>query len=485
MITVNLRLHIYSVFCFLGLTLNSCSRLVEVDPPITSTNGENVFNDESTAIAVLTGIYTNMSNSPVATLDGWLTNICLISGLTGDELQPVNAGDITFGQYFNNDIQAASLSTWSNIYRMVFIANSAIENLPQSSINPKLKNQLIGEAKFVRALCNFYLVNMYGPIPLALSTDYQINRVLPRSSEEQVYNQMIIDLKDAQLSMSDSFVGKDGVSVTSERVRPSKWAATALLARAYLYTKKYTEAEEMSSIVINNSTLFSIVDIDKVFEMNNKEAIWQLQPVGTIADLSANSKEGALFKLSVLPTPSSYLVKMSAQFAAKFDMRDMRRSKWIDSIETDGLVYYFPTKYRIGQEPVATKEYSTVLRLAEQYLIRAEARVMLGKIQEGIEDLNTIRRRATDYSKPQAEQLPELPLNLDQNDALGAIEDERKSELFTEWGHRWFDLKRTKRIDDVMSELKSTWQITDALYPIPEGDLLGNPNLIGHQNPGY
>jgi hypothetical protein len=122
-------------------------------------------------------------------------------------------------------------------------------------------------------------------------------------------------------------------------------------------------------------------------------------------------------------------------------------------------------------------EYTTVLRLGEQYLIRAEARAHLNKISEGLRDLNVIRQRAG-LSDAMAS---------DKNSLLNLVQHERQVELFTEWGHRWLDLRRTGKIDEVMgnyaSQKGTSWSSNWALYPIPLYDITQNPNLT--QNAGY
>jgi hypothetical protein len=115
-----------------------------------------------------------------------------------------------------------------------------------------------------------------------------------------------------------------------------------------------------------------------------------------------------------------------------------------------------------------------VLRLAEQYLIRAEARAQQNNLAGAKDDVDAVRLRAG---------LPVLPDNLNRDEMLLAIEQERRIELFSEWGHRWFDLKRTGRALAVLSPLKAGITATDLLYPIPLDALKTNPNLV--QNPGY
>ena len=133
-------------------------------------------------------------------------------------------------------------------------------------------------------------------------------------------------------------------------------------------------------------------------------------------------------------------------------------------------------------------EYSMVLRLAEQYLIRAEARVQNGDLQGAISDINIVRTRARAQATSQVPNpLPNLPTTLNKQQILLAIWHERRIELFSEWGHRWVDLKRTNQLDAVMQLTSSVkganWQSYQQLYPIPARELNYASQLT--QNPGY
>ena len=123
--------------------------------------------------------------------------------------------------------------------------------------------------------------------------------------------------------------------------------------------------------------------------------------------------------------------------------------------------------------------------MAEQYLIRAEARINQDNIQKGIEDLNVLRNRARAVATVEVpDPIPPLKSNLSKSDALLAVEKERRLEFFAEWGHRWLDLKRTNRANDILSIVKAiNWQSTDVLYPIPSTEIINNKNL--KQNEGY
>jgi hypothetical protein len=160
-----------------------------------------------------------------------------------------------------------------------------------------------------------------------------------------------------------------------------------------------------------------------------------------------------------------------------FEPGDLRRLYWVDSV-TDGTnIYYFPFKYKVSYSSTVT-EYTMVMRLAEQYLIRAEARAMQNNLAGAISDVNVIRERAG---------LDTLSSTLTQSQTLAAIIRERQVEYFTEWGHRWYDLRRLKEIDVTMDTVcpqkGGVWNTEHQLFPIPFTEVQVNKNLV--QNPGY
>jgi len=153
----------------------------------------------------------------------------------------------------------------------------------------------------------------------------------------------------------------------------------------------------------------------------------------------------------------------------------VRKNKWIKDVVVAGQRYYYPYKYRIRTTSASGSEYNVVLRFAEQYLIRAEARAMQNNNTGAAEDINTIRIRAG---------LTPVPGNSTPAECLDIVQKERRVELFSEWGHRWFDLKRTGSINTVLQSVKgSNWQPTDQFYPIPFSEIQKNPSLA--QNQGY
>ena len=173
---------------------------------------------------------------------------------------------------------------------------------------------------------------------------------------------------------------------------------------------------------------------------------------------------------------------VSKELENDFEMEDQRKAAWFYRDSLQGKPVYQAYNYKTGQAKSSitgtVTEYSVVLRLAEQYLIRAEAQALGNlSLNQAITDLNVIRKRAG---------LDNLPITLSKNEVTKAIEHEREIELFAEWGHRWFDLKRTGRAHDVLSavQIKQPWTGDyQLLYPIPRSEIITNQNLI--QNPGY
>lgn len=457
------------------LLLNSCKKLIEVNTPKTSIDAKNVYTNNLTATAVLTGIYSKLSSSNLPSTE--ITSIGLITGLSSDELTLYSgSADFRLKSYYQNNLRNISNNQdfWTTIYSEINIINLSIEELTTTkSLTPVVKKQLIGEAKFSRAIFYFYMINMYGDVPLVLNTDYTVNNSLARTSMEKVWDQIISDLEDAKVLLSSEFLDGTLITQTTERVRPTKWAATALLARCYLYIKDWKNAETQSTEIIKATDLFYLESLDKVFLMNNHEAIWQLQPV----NLGSNTEDAKLYTIPSTGPSNSTPVYISTHLLNSFDTGDRRKKIWIDTVTSKGILYYFPHKYKAGTLNEPLTEYNTIFRLGEQYLIRAEAKAQQNNLNGAKEDLNSIRLRAG---------LKESTIN-DKSSLINAIYHERQVELFTEWGHRWFDLKRTQNVDAVMNivtPLKGgVWNTNWQLYPIPPYDIITDGNLT--QNNGY
>jgi starch-binding outer membrane protein, SusD/RagB family len=455
----------YTIPILIALPFSSCRKFVEVDPPQTVLSTQTVFTNDASATSSLIGIYSKMVES-----NGFASiYTTLLNGLAADEFvnYSSNAAQAEFYTNSLNSLNTLNNTVWGNAYQYIYAANKVIEGITSSEkISEQVKRQLTGEAKFIRAFCYFYLVNMYGDVPLISSIDYKANLIASRTPKEEVYQYIITELKDAQTLLADGYVKNDNAS-TIERARPNRWAATALLARVDLYTEDWSNAEAQATSIINNTSKYSIVpNLDNVFLKNSTEAIWQLMS----GRVDVHTWEANIFILAAAPCCATGSA-LSNQLLTAFDSADARKKNWINSFSTGGNTYYHPFKYKVkGATGIPVTEYYMVLRLAEQYLIRAEAKAQQNNLSGAIEDVNITRTRA---------ELSKLSSSLSKTQILRAIEQERRFELFAEWGHRWFDLK-----NEVLGPLKApNWQNTDLFYPIPQTEINNDNNLT--QNPGY
>jgi len=453
-------------YILLILFLFACKKMVDIGPPKTQLVSSSVFTSDATATAAITGIYVQM------TMDAGLNtfpsgSLSFFGGVAADELNYLG-NNTPYNEINSNSITVTNGEIdnfWNSAYQYIYGANAALEGLNGSSgLSDSVKKQLTGEALFIRAFSNFYLVNYFGDIPLVVSTNYQISAVAARSSTVLIYQQITNDLVQAQTLLAHDYSYSEG-----ERVRPNYWAATALLSRVYLYTGNWADAESLATLVIDNSSDFILAsDPTNVFEKNGSESIWQLLPVSP--GYNYRVQDAIWFIPAADEVPNT---AMTSELLNDFESGDLRRTAWIDSTVIDTSIYYYPFKYKV-KDQLNTTEYYTLLRLGEQYLIRSEARAQQNKPDEAIGDVNIIRTRAG---------LPSLPMGLSQADCLTAIQQERRVEMFCECGQRWFDLQRTKTADEILSTLKPSWKSTDILFPIPQTERQKDPNLT--QNPGY
>ncbi|MGN6400128.1 MAG: RagB/SusD family nutrient uptake outer membrane protein [Flavisolibacter sp.] len=463
------HIHEYFVnlFCFCILLIcsfffPSCKKFLAIAPPQTQLQSVQVFNNSQTAIAAVAGLYSQMMQTSLAMTNGGAT---LYPALSAAELYNT-ASNADYDQFRNSNISPASSTglnrLWTFAYRNIYQANAIIEGLQNSAdLSDSLKSQLHGEMLVVKALHYFYLVNLFGPVPLVTTTSFDANKILPNAPVVSVYDSIEADLIQAKEELPVSYP-------SAGRLRPNKWTAAALLARVYLYRQNWLAAETQASEVIGSGTYTILPSLNDVFLTTSNEAIWQLSPVSP----TINTAEGNLFNpLSATARPP--FAATDALLNA-FETGDQRKTNWLKSTVSGGKTYYYPYKYKVRTAAPPYTEYYMVLRLSELYLVRAGARAQQNKLIEALGDLNTVRTRAG------------LPASSDSTRAglLTAIDHERRIEFMFEWGHRWLDLKRTGQVNTFMASINpSSWQPEDALYPIPQYELDTNPFLT--QNPGY
>jgi len=455
----------FLVLSMIGLSAASCKKLIEIpaNPP-TQIPTSQVFSDSADIMGAMAGLYGYFRVSGGGSN---LTNGTLVqsAGLSADELTAISATDASGLQFQTNSLVATNASLggiWSPVYQSIYIANANLQGIgAATSISDSLKRQLLGETRVIRAFYYFNMVNLFGGVPLVLSTDYNVTASLPRAGADSVYGQIIADLTTARQLLQPGYPSVG-------RARCNLYTADALLSKVYLYRQQWAAAANLASEVINSGLYSLVADPNKVYLDGSAEAIWQL-PASNSFNNTQTTEAGTLYPQYGTPKYALTTFQMNA-----FETGDKRKTAWTLSLTSGGKVYNLAYKYKNRVMAAPTVEDYMMMRLGEVYLMRAEALARQGKTDSALADLNQIRVRAG---------LTAIMTVGSSDELLNDIAHERQVELFCEMGNRWYDLNRTGAADAVLGAEKPGWASYDALYPIPLTEITNNSFLT--QNPGY
>jgi len=437
-----------------GFLTTSCHDALNPKPIDLITN-DVVLNEPKDVTAVEMGLYRQFRLTRAeAVLAGDLTADHLLHQGTFAQYREIAVKQITTGN--------ATVSTlWTRIYGTVYVANFIIERLPNvEGVTTAVRNRTMATAYFLRGLANFTGVVTFGGIPKVITTDIEPNRNIGRTSEEEMLAFIEEDFKRA--------LGNLGAEQPTPATACDN-TVRAALARFYLYTKNYTLAEQYANDVIESGDYQ--LDSDFAHAVSTDFTTESIFEVGfTLTDNQEGTNLADLFisRRELIPTDEMTNLLFSGPSGAG------------DRSATIKLV---PENRKGADNGFQVAKYGTsdsgninilVFGLPEMYLIRAEARTKLGNVSDARDDINVLRTRAK-----------ALPIgSLTQTQMEQIIETERRYELAYE-GHRWYDLRRTGRIEQVMPAFNSNWKPAYELWPIPQREIQNNPALVGEQNPGY
>jgi hypothetical protein len=436
------------------LFFSSCEdSILNLQPEQAISSDEAIINKKS-ADAALFGAYDKLQSGSY-----YGSEFVAAAYLSGGDV--VWTGSLNYYRSYNNHTLSADNSSvnsiWYAIYSALNAANQVIDKvtaLTSPDLTDTEKNRIIGEAYFIRALSLFDLGRTWGNVPIitkATVTAHDFDGV-KQSTQADVYKQVITDLEKALTLLPEKI----------DRNRATKNTARALLARVYLYAENWAKAEEYASLLIADSN-YQLVDYPTFFQSSGtKESIFEL--LYTTSDKNGHS---LLWLTSAQGgrrewAPAEAIVNLLSDAA----VGGTRKALYKDQSTTSNPKFYVGQLYwrTTGDDP------AYILRISEQYLIRAEARVKKANpdLTGALSDLNAIRLRAK-VTASQASTAADL---------LTAIEKERRVEFAFE-PHYWFDLVRTKRAGTVLGVTdQNKW-----IFPIPYNDLAADKDLV--QNPGY
>ncbi|WP_168796290.1 RagB/SusD family nutrient uptake outer membrane protein [Flagellimonas onchidii] len=493
---------------------SSCDDVLEPEPqgqiPLS-----DLFTDEDNAITAVNGMYS--------ALTGIYNNAMgRMSIMASDDAWTWRANEEATDYFIVEDINGQAQTFWRNSYILIGRTNSVIEGLPNVPWeNPELESASEGQAKFMRALAYFNLVRFYGAVPLILNQiRVPSEAAVPRTSVQEVYNQIEADLNDAINLLPTSYSGGNGLEVG----KATRYAAQILKAYVHLEQEEWADAASLATGLIGTGTLLNFADNFNGTNENSSGTFFEIQYGGPGTPASSYLGSGNAFRpleLSgnalMLPTDDNFIdgsgnsiagVSAGGGFLQAFEAGDNRRDvtlgntfngtilgNFIVSGAPDGSLFYV-TKY-YNEAATLSQQGSPwnfpLYRYADALLVSAEALNEQGYVAGGdaFDYLNEVRIHAG-LSALTATDLP------NQTSFRAAVAQERRIEFAFEF-KRFFDLNRWGILGDVVGNQLELFGLTFPsnrapvhpitgksyfLYPVPAIEFANNANL-GDQNPGY
>lgn len=422
----------------------SCKKIIEKTP--------EMYLSDQTALTTVEGLQAALIGTYNAMMNGDLYggNIWACGDMIANNVKPSGQGNIVYEetQMLEKNMSPdnrLTASFWQNAYYVINMANTILEAVPIVAPPAAVANQIRGECLFIRAMLYFDMVRYVGNpnnglgVPLVLAPT-GIDGKPARAQISDIYAQIVADLTEAASILPES-----------NDDRATSWAAKALLSRVYFYLNDWDNCISISDEVIN-SNKFSLVDsVNTNFStVITSEIIFailstQVQPAaGTLNGYYRLASNGKF-------SPSTTMLKV---FTFTGGLKDQRYRQFF--INQNGK--YFTTMFddRYMNIPL--------IRLAEVYLNRAEAKFKLGDTPGALEDLNVIRKRAG------------VPDSLQVNPSV--LYYERFKELVFQ-GDNFFNMKRLQKME--ISDLKLPWNSVRLMYLIPQREMDVNPNLVQNQ----
>lgn len=439
----------YILLTAISLSTVSCSDFLDQKPDNYISDAA-VIQSLSSAKAALNGAYHDLASSSY------------YGGQYFDAGVNLAADNVTWtgslNYYYDFDTHQYSAENqllsyaWYAIYATVNQINQVIDKVTVLNDGSESeRRRIIAEATVIRSLAFFDLARTWGNIPVvkqATSSPTQFDGV-KQTKAKDVY----------QLVVDDVLAIYNDLSESSDRVHVTRSAADAFLARVYLYLEQWDKAEQYASKVIDNGNYALGTIHDLIDNKETAESIWELAYSSSFTNQQStywrSPDQGGRHEWG----PSKELVQLLADPTVGGD----RKAFYQDFSSAQVPDYFVGTLYHSS----TLDDDVIIFRLAEQYLIRAEARANQQNVSGALSDLNIIRRRAN---------ISEIVDVASTQELLNLIADERRVELALE-PHRWFDLIRTGKAESVLGI--KTYQ---TIFPIPYNDIQADKDLVQNDN---
>lgn len=502
----NNRLITGCLLAAISLSSLSCEKFLE-EKPQSFLAPENYYQNERDLFASLIGVYESLGDNSQTFLARRLHYLTWFT--SGEALSPNLANQQLLTNYTFTADHSDINSVWTSMYATINKANTVIGRASGVPMDENLKQQYIAEARFLRALCYFYGVRLWGALPLVTEEVTAIEEVnVARSPVSAIYDLIIEDLTFAS----------GPVPSANQQGRAIKGAVKGLLAKVYL-TRASSEAAggndyqlcaDICKEVIEMPEHHLMPDYQQVFGPSNEfnpESLFEWQGDRNLAPAGEHSPLGAFTMARGIklfeeqgPSDGGSIVSTVEYFNLYKDGDYRRESTFVtEGPDFDGewLTWQqFTNPYPAPCWKYVDRTATTrngfewggnfiVLRLADVYLMRAEAlNEINGPSPEAYAMINTIRERARNGDGNSPSAFPVDVSGLDKEAFRDTVLYERAVELGFE-GHRWFDLVRTGRLVETIKGINANYPVSDKhlLFPIPPDELILNEKLT--QNTGW
>lgn len=482
---------IISALVLTGLFSQSCSEdFIDVAPTEqVSAEDLSLYNNNEGATSFVNSIYAKFLDWDMSTFS-WIG----VTSITSDDADkgstPGDTGsdkDILDALTFTPSTPSFE-SLFSSNYQGINRCNQALQYLPQlTNADENLRNRLAGEAKFLRAFMYFTLVRSFGDVPLVdhvpvLGNEADVTMQLTRRNKEEIYAFIEKDLLEA----ADALPNKSEYGAVDVG-RATKGAAHALLAKVYLYEKKWQLAVDQCNLVTGYSLTPNFLDIYKLSGENNAESIFEIQGSGNekgkgiqqYTQVQGARGTGGWGWGFNTPTQNLYDAFTAEGDTERRDATIIRKGMTlydgrVVGNDADNDYYNYKAYSSAYTTQSSTDTNIRYLRFAEVLLIKAEALNELGQTSAAIPLLNQVRERANINDTTASSQ----------SDVRIAIWKERRLELAFEHD-RWFDLVRTGQAQSAMAANGKTFIVgKHEVFPLPQ-TFITEAKGRSAQNPFY
>lgn len=533
---------LYRLFLVLFLiVLNSCDPSFIDRSQLAVQTSENFYKTEGDAIKAVTAVYNFLQSYDfeVSKFEfGDIASDDSEKGGESDNDRPF-VKDLEYFRARSDNFSCRSM--WNACFTAIYHANNTINQISKIKMDNGLKNRLIAEVKFIRAHFYFYLVNIFGEVPLVIKTLSPNEYHLPKSSKSSIWDQIVLDLIFAR----DNLPLKSQYS-KNDLGRITKGAAQTMLANAYLFQKNWVLAEKEAFEVIQSGEYRLEDEFQDLFQINETE--FGVESVLEIPHVSTNTGWGDDNEGTVIPVfcrsrnsggwgfncptldllsefePGDPRLVHTIIFDGDIFENEVQYNQYSPSQLCSRKVFLTPNE-RIGFDASDAPFNLKIIRYAEVLLIHAEAACENGNLSQALESLNAVRRRARfssaidkkisfknvnkyqvsknvyanysfinynfgDENKNKSKLLPDVKLT-DKNTIRMAVRHERRVELAME-NKRFYDIIRWGNAEEHFHHFSAKWKTgkggqfrknINEVFPIPQDELDLNPKMT--QNPGY